>query len=99
MADESTSDQFFDHRQFEAYRRLGQYQMDAALTSVEWALATRTAEAAQPAMGGTAAAHADTTAPARAASEAGADVVAQPAADASAGRRQRARTPRGRGSP
>ncbi|MEM9892962.1 MAG: hypothetical protein AAF962_19015 [Actinomycetota bacterium] len=29
--DDSTLDQFFDHRQFESYRRLGQYQMAAAL--------------------------------------------------------------------
>jgi hypothetical protein len=46
--DESTSDQFFDHRQFEAYRRLGQYQMDTALSSVEWALATSTRPVADP---------------------------------------------------
>ncbi|MEZ5234805.1 MAG: hypothetical protein R2749_19190 [Acidimicrobiales bacterium] len=33
--DESTGDQFFDHRQFEAYRRLGAYQMQAALDAVD----------------------------------------------------------------
>jgi hypothetical protein len=32
--DESTGDQFFDHRQFEAYRRLGDYQMSAALAAL-----------------------------------------------------------------
>lgn len=33
--DESTGDQFFDHRQFEAYRRLGDYQMEAALAAID----------------------------------------------------------------
>jgi hypothetical protein len=32
--DDSTLDQFFDHRQFESYRQLGYYQMEEALTDV-----------------------------------------------------------------
>lgn len=34
--DDSTADQFFDFGQFEAYRKLGEYQMTAALTSGTW---------------------------------------------------------------
>lgn len=34
--DESTLDQFFDHRQFESYRRLGEFQMTRALASNSW---------------------------------------------------------------
>lgn len=34
--DDPTSDQFFNHRQFESYRRLGQHQMETALASVDW---------------------------------------------------------------
>ncbi len=39
--DHSTSDQFFRHSTFEAYRRLGQYQMSVAVGSQEWADAKR----------------------------------------------------------
>ena len=34
--DDSTLDQFFDHRQFESYRRLGEFQMANALASDTW---------------------------------------------------------------
>lgn len=37
--DDPTSDQQFDHRQFEAYRRLGQHQLERGVASPEWAAA------------------------------------------------------------
>lgn len=37
--DDPTSDQSFDHRQFEAYRRLGEHQLGVAVASEAWAAA------------------------------------------------------------
>ena len=39
--DHPTTNQMFDHRTFEAYRRLGEFQAAAAVGSPEWALAGR----------------------------------------------------------
>jgi hypothetical protein len=39
--DDSTGDQFFDFGQFEAYRRLGEFQVSNAVKSKEWAAALR----------------------------------------------------------
>jgi hypothetical protein len=39
--DDPTSDQFFNHRQFESYRRLGMYQVKTALDSEDWDAAGR----------------------------------------------------------
>jgi hypothetical protein len=34
--DDKTTDQFFDHRQFESYRRLGEHQIKEGVESEEW---------------------------------------------------------------